>query len=356
MALNEHTAFFRRLSSLPVETYQSGQVVLAAGSTTGRLLVLKEGEVAIIKDGSEIAKVAEPGAVFGEMSILLDQPHNAEVRAITSSQFHIAPAAMLYQHPTLLYYVANILAQRLDSADRVLAELKNEIQTGQPATEVGKTVKELEEELSVSKSTKANIDDVVHHFEKAVSRSLHAHWFLYMLEGILLILLGIATVAIPPLGMVAITILLGWVFVISGGFGLVSTLWLREEPGFGWSLLSAILGITVGIAMFAMPIEAAFAITVVLVIFFVIEGAGAILYALARKRELSGKWEWMLASGVIDLALGMLIVIYMPTSTSWALSGLLVGINMLTGGVALVLMATHARKEIAYLDSEAAIG
>jgi len=352
MALNEHAAFFRRLSSLPVETYESGQVVLAAGSTTGRLLILKEGEVAIIKDGSEIAKVAEPGAVFGEMSILLDQPHNAEVRATTSSQFHIAPAAMLVQHPPLLYYVANILAQRLDSADQVLAELKNKIQTGQPANELGKTVKELEEELS----TKANIDNVVHEVEKAVSKSLHAHWFLYLLEGILLILLGIATVAIPPLGMVAITILLGWVFVISGGLGLVSTLWLREEPGFGWSLLSAILGIAVGIAMFAMPVEAAFAITVVLVIFFVIEGAGAILYALAHKRQLSGKWEWMLASGVIDLVLGMLIVIYMPSSTSWALSGLLVGINMLTGGVALVLMATHARKEITYLGSEAAIG
>jgi uncharacterized membrane protein HdeD (DUF308 family)/CRP-like cAMP-binding protein len=352
VALNERTAFFRRLSSLPVETYESGQVVLAAGSTTGRLLVLKEGEVAIIKNGSEIAKVAEPGAVFGEMSILLGQPHNAEVRAVTSSQFHIAPAAMLIQHPTLLYYVANILAQRLDSADQVLAELKNKIQAGQPENEVGKTVKKLEEELS----TKANIDNVVHEVEKVVSKSLHVHWFLYLLEGILLILLGIATVAIPPLGMVAITILLGWVFVISGGFGLVSTLWLREEPGFGWSLLSAILGIAVGIAMFAMPVEAAFAITVVLVIFFVIEGAGAILYALVHRRELSGKWEWMLASGVIDLALGMLIVIYMPSSTAWALSGLLVGINMLTGGVALVVMATHARKKIVYLGSEAAVG
>jgi len=347
VASNEHAALFRRLSSLPVETYEPGQVVLAAGSTTGRLLVLKEGEVAIIKDGSEIAKVAEPGTVLGEMSILLDQPHNADVRAVTSSRFHIAPGTMLVQQPALLLYVATILAERLKSTNQVLAELKSKIETGQPANEVGKTVNKLGEVLLTLKSTKANIDNVLLDAEKAASRSLHAHRYLYLLQGMLLILLGIATVAIPPLGMVAITVLLGWVFVISGVLGLVTTLWLKEGPGFGWSLLSAILGIAVGIAMFAMPVEAAFAITVLLVIFFVIKGAGAILYALEHRSERPGTWGWVLASGVVDLALGTLIIVNMPSSTSWALSGLLVGINMLTGGVALVLMAMQTRPAVA---------
>jgi CRP/FNR family cyclic AMP-dependent transcriptional regulator len=57
------------------------------------LLILKEGAVAVVKEGVEIARVTEPGAVFGEISALLDQPHTADVRALEASQFHIADAA-----------------------------------------------------------------------------------------------------------------------------------------------------------------------------------------------------------------------------------------------------------------------
>lgn len=206
------------------------------------------------------------------------------------------------------------------------------------------------------KSIKTNIDDVERDVEQAVSKSLHEHWFLYVVEGIILVVLGIAAIAIPPLAMVGITILLGWLFLISGVVGLFTTLWLREGPGFGSSLLSAILGIVVGLVLFVMPVEGAFAITVLLVFFFVIEGATSILFALEHRRSLSGKWEWMLVSGVIDLVLGALILFYMGTPMAWAIGGLLVGLNMLFGGVALTLMALHARKEAASVGSEAAAG
>jgi uncharacterized membrane protein HdeD (DUF308 family) len=205
-----------------------------------------------------------------------------------------------------------------------------------------------------SKSIKKNIDNLEHDVEQAVTKSLRAHWLLYMIEGTLLVVMGTLAIAIPPLAMVAITILLGWVFLISGVIGLFSTLWLREGPGFGSSLLSAILGIVVGIALFVMPVEGAFAITVMLVAFFVIEGAASILFALEHRRSLSGKWEWMLASGVIDLLLGALIVIYFGSSTAWVIAGVLVGINMLMGGVALILMAQHARKEAPRIGSQPA--
>jgi uncharacterized membrane protein HdeD (DUF308 family) len=204
------------------------------------------------------------------------------------------------------------------------------------------------------KSIKTNINNLEHDVEQSVAKSLRTHWLLYMIEGVVLVVMGILAIAIPPLAMVAITILLGWVFLISGVIGLFTTLWLREGPGFGSSLLSAILGIVVGIALFVMPVEGAFAITVILVAFFVIEGAASIVFALEHRRSLSGKWEWMLASGVIDLLLGALIVIYFGTSTAWVIGGLLVGINMLLGGVALILLAQHARKEAASLGSQPA--
>ena len=64
--------FQRKLATLPLATYQAGETVLSAASTTGRLLILKEGAVAVVKEGVEIARVTEPGAVFGELSALLD--------------------------------------------------------------------------------------------------------------------------------------------------------------------------------------------------------------------------------------------------------------------------------------------
>jgi CRP/FNR family transcriptional regulator, cyclic AMP receptor protein len=87
--------FQRKLATLPLATYQAGENVLSAASTTGRLLILKEGAVAVVKEGVEIAKVTEPGAVFGELSVLLDQPHTADVRALEASQFHVADAATI---------------------------------------------------------------------------------------------------------------------------------------------------------------------------------------------------------------------------------------------------------------------
>ena len=87
--------FQKKLATLPLATYQAGETALSATSTTGRLLILQEGAVAVVKEGVEIARVTEPGAVFGELSVLLDQPHTADVRALEASQFHVADAATL---------------------------------------------------------------------------------------------------------------------------------------------------------------------------------------------------------------------------------------------------------------------
>ncbi|HEY6604079.1 MAG TPA: cyclic nucleotide-binding domain-containing protein [Xanthobacteraceae bacterium] len=67
--------FQRKLAGFPIATYQAGETVLTAASTSGRLLILRKGAVAVLKEGVEIATVTEPGAVFGELSVLLDQPH-----------------------------------------------------------------------------------------------------------------------------------------------------------------------------------------------------------------------------------------------------------------------------------------
>jgi CRP/FNR family cyclic AMP-dependent transcriptional regulator len=146
MSLIPDTVVFqKRLAALPLATYQAGETVFAAGSRTGRLLILRKGAVAIVKEAIEIAKVAEPGAVFGELSALLDQPHTADVRALETSQFHVADAAtLLVQDPIALLYVAVVLARRLDGANQALIELKSQVQAGQPSSVIGKTVEKME--------------------------------------------------------------------------------------------------------------------------------------------------------------------------------------------------------------------
>ncbi len=92
----------------------------------------------------------------------------------------------------------------------------------------------------------------------------------------------------------------------------------------------------------ARPITGAFSLTVVLVAFFIIEGIASIMFALEHKRELSGRWGWMLMSGIVDLVLAAMIFAGLPGTAVWAI-GLLIGINMIFGGTALIAMALHAR-------------
>ena len=87
--------FQAKLEGLPVRKYEAGENVLSAGSATGRLLILRTGAVEVIKDGVQLAKVSAPGAVFGELALLTDQPHTADVRAIEQSEFHVADAGIL---------------------------------------------------------------------------------------------------------------------------------------------------------------------------------------------------------------------------------------------------------------------
>ena len=145
MWIDAAAGFQKSLATLPLTIYQSCETVLAAGSRTDRLLILRKGNVAVLKEGIEIARVTEPGAVFGEISALLDCPHTADVRALATSQFHVAQPAAL-QDPAALFYVAAILARRLDGANQALVELKSEIQE-KPRHVIDETIKKMEKLL-----------------------------------------------------------------------------------------------------------------------------------------------------------------------------------------------------------------
>ena len=90
--------------------------------------------------------------------------------------------------------------------------------------------------------------------QRAVANALHQHWRLYLAEGIALVILGFIAILVPPIATLAVTIVLGWLFLISGVIGLYTTFMLRHAPGFWWSLISAALGVLVGGMLLAQPV------------------------------------------------------------------------------------------------------
>lgn len=178
--------------------------------------------------------------------------------------------------------------------------------------------------------------------ENRIVPALHEHWRLYLAEGAGLLILGLIAIIVPAMATLAVTILFGWLFLVSGIVGLITTFWMRSAPGFWWSLASGILGILAGIWLLAQPITGPLTLTLVLIAFFLIEGSSSIMFAIDHRRELSGRWGFMLLSGIVDLVLSMMLLAGLPSTAVWAL-GLLVGINLIFGGMALIAMALHAR-------------
>src|SRR6266566_136333 len=125
--------------------------------------------------------------------------------------------------------------------------------------------------------------------QSEMNARVKAHWKAFLFEGIVLALLGLAAMIVPALASLAITILL------------------------------------------AKPEQGILTLTIVVGAYFLAEGVVTIMYALEHRRELSGRWSWLLLSGLMDLLIAFIIVAGLPGSAEWAI-GLLVGINLVLGG------------------------
>ena len=177
--------------------------------------------------------------------------------------------------------------------------------------------------------------------DQKVARAIHDQWAFYLTEGVILLVLGLLAILIPPAATISVTIVIGAVFFASGVVGLISTFTGHRAPGFWWSLISAALGIVVGLMLLVRPIAGAVSLTLVLIVFFIAEGLFSILFGVAQRRHVS-TWGWMIASGVVDLLLAGILIAGLPGDAAWAL-GLLVGINLIFGGAALSAIALRLR-------------
>ncbi len=174
--------------------------------------------------------------------------------------------------------------------------------------------------------------------------TLNHHWRVFLIEGIVLLLLGIIAVIVPPIATLTIEILIGWLLLASGIIGLISTFRMHGAPGFGWSLASALIAVTAGIILLTWPLSGTVSLTLVLAIFLLFEGVFSIILSLNHRRGFSSRWSMLLFSGVVDIGLAVIIFVGLPGTAAWAI-GVLVGINLIFGGSALIAMALHARAD-----------
>jgi uncharacterized membrane protein HdeD (DUF308 family) len=177
--------------------------------------------------------------------------------------------------------------------------------------------------------------------QSQMNATVKAHWKAFLFEGILLVVLGLAAMIVPPFASLAVTIFLGWMFLISGIGGLIVTFWARAMPGFWWSLISAALAVLAGLILLARPMQGVLTLTIVVGAYFLAEGVASIMYALEHRRELTGRWSWLLVAGLMDILIAFIIIAGLPGSAEWAL-GLLVGLNLLFGGATLIGLAFAA--------------
>ena len=170
----------------------------------------------------------------------------------------------------------------------------------------------------------------------------HSIWFI--IYGVILILLGLFAIIAPGVATLAAELTFGWLLVIGGIIGLLAVIRAgTQEAGFWWNLLVSIVLLLAGISLLWQPIAGVLTLTIVLIAYLLATGIFKIPAAFRYRREGESGWVWMLLSALVDLALAIIILLGLPDSALWML-GLLVGVNFVFTGVAILMVALALRR------------
>ena len=195
-------------------------------------------------------------------------------------------------------------------------------------------------------SSNLSISDMQH----AVRDTVRHHWQLFLTQGVIMTILGVLAVIWPQISTVAVDVYVGWLFLLSGVVGLATMFLAQDVQAFLWLLLTAALSLFVGIVLLWHPVEGAVSLTLVLIAFFIVEGIFQIAASVSYRDVFPDSWGWLLASGIADLILAALIIKGWPSTAGWAL-GLIVGVNLVTSGAAIIMVALAGRSVVKAIAS-----
>ena len=181
-------------------------------------------------------------------------------------------------------------------------------------------------------------------FMERAERAAQSHWLILLVEGIALILFGILALFIPKLITLGITSALGWLFLFGGIAAIFVYVRLYRASAFRERFFLAVLSVIAGLALLARPFSGFISLTVILIVAFALIGAFKLAYPIERFQYLSDYRGWIRASGVVDLALATIMFADLPETALWA-PGLLLAVNMVLGGIALIVVALVQRRK-----------
>ncbi|MGZ8174307.1 MULTISPECIES: HdeD family acid-resistance protein [Methylobacter] len=191
----------------------------------------------------------------------------------------------------------------------------------------------------------SKIDDInieIQHIQQQMQEYLQMHWRLFLAEGIFFIFLGLCAIVIPQFFTVAIVVFLGWILLFGGIVHVSRAFVFVNMPGFGWWLFMGVLQVTVGYLFITKPVAGALTLTMLMTVFFALEGVAKISLALMM-RPLAN-WGFILFSGITALVFALIIWISWSESAQWLL-GLFLGINMIFLGWSLVKISLHHKAQ-----------
>lgn len=168
------------------------------------------------------------------------------------------------------------------------------------------------------------------------------HWGWFLGLGLLLILAGAAAIAFPFVSTLAAKFALGWLFLFTGIVNIVHAFGTSGWRAFAHNLLIGVLFAAAGAYLAFFPFTGIITLTILLAALFIVEGYLEIMMAIRLQRHAG--WYWVLLSGILAIAAGVLIGLELPNSSTWAI-GLLTGINLLSSGLSFVLLAISGRSE-----------
>jgi len=185
--------------------------------------------------------------------------------------------------------------------------------------------------------SKADVDAAI----AAARRAIAERWGWFLTIGIVLALAGVAAIAFPLVSTIAAKVALGWIFLVSGALLAVHAFSVQQWRGFLLSLLLGALYLVAGGWLAFFPFTGIVTPTILLAALFLVEGVLEVVMAV-RVRPHEG-WGWLMLSGLVAIAVGVLIAYELPSSAEWAI-GLLAGINLLSTGISFILVALAGRR------------
>lgn len=180
--------------------------------------------------------------------------------------------------------------------------------------------------------------------------SIRQVWPAFLVEGIVLFLLGAAAIIIAQLGPLLAAFMLAWLFLIGGFAGLVATLVGHRAPGFVWGLTSSIVTILAGGFLLIWPsLGVMSSLALVLAAYLAVDGVVSVLIAIAHQRRRTRHWFWLLLTGLVDIGLAAAIVALLGNTAYFVLT-VMFGVDFLFGGAALITIALAARHPLPERD------